>query len=223
MKERLVRIERETINVIKEALDNFNNPAIFWAGGKDSTTMLYVMKKILGDINFPVIVLDTNYEFQETLDFMNRVAKQWKLNLIKVRNTQNIIDEKDGCCAKFKIDALSKILKNHNFDGVFVGIRKDEHSSRSIENFFSYREYPPHFRIHPLLNWSEDDIWEYTQSNNIQQNPLYNLVVDGNLFYRSIGCRLCTKPIQKLVVPERAGRGFTKEGSMEKFRSIGYF
>ena len=103
------------------------------------------------------------------------------------------------------------------FTGVIVGVRADEEGSRSKERYFSPRdknsdwdigEQPPefwnqyktdfapgtHVRIHPLLDWTELDIWEYIKYENIPVVPLYFDQGDGTR-YRSLGCWPCTKSV----------------------------
>jgi len=91
-----------------------------------------------------------------------------------------------------------------------------------------------HVRVHPLLHWTEQDIWDYTQKENIPINPLY-LSKKGKR-YRSIGCECCTTPIKSKAKTvsaiveelasvggsERDGRDKDKEAIMEKLRSLGY-
>ena len=100
------------------------------------------------------------------------------------------------------------------FTGVIVGVRADEEGSRSKERYFSPRDQhndwdvgdqPPelwnqfktdfapgtHVRIHPLLDWTELNIWEYIERENIPIIPLYFDQGDGKR-YRSLGCGPCT-------------------------------
>ncbi len=149
------------------------------------------------------------------------------------------------------------------FGGVIVGIRADEEGSRSKERYFSPRgelsewniaEQPPeiwnffntsfppktHIRIHPLLDWTEQDIWEYIALEKIPVVSLYFNNGKGQR-YRSLGCYPCTKPINseaKTVVDilnelrtgklskiaERSGREQDKEdrGTLETLRKDGY-
>ncbi len=149
------------------------------------------------------------------------------------------------------------------FTGVIVGIRADEEGSRSKERYFSPRdkqsewdisEQPPelwnqfktdfapgtHIRIHPLLDWTEIDIWEYIKKENIPVVSLYFNQGNGKR-YRSLGCWPCTKPIEsdsksldeiifelksgKLKnIAERSGREQDKEdgGTLETLRKEGY-
>lgn len=149
------------------------------------------------------------------------------------------------------------------FGGVIVGIRADEEGSRSKERYFSPRgidnewnisEQPPeiwkyfntsfppgaHIRIHPLLDWTELDIWEYIQRERVPVVSLYFDRGDGKR-YRSLGCAPCTSPINSTAknvddivyelkygnlskIAERSGREQDKEdrGTLETLRREGY-
>jgi len=138
------------------------------------------------------------------------------------------------------------------FTGVIVGVRADEEGSRSKERYFSPRDkesewdigdQPPelwnqfktdfapgtHVRIHPLLDWTELNIWEYIEREGIPVVPLYFNRGNGTR-YRSLGCYPCTKPIQSEarnvseIIAERSGREQDKEdgGGLETLRKEGY-
>lgn len=149
------------------------------------------------------------------------------------------------------------------FTGVIVGVRADEEGSRSKERYFSPRDkandwdvadQPPelwnqyktdfapgtHVRIHPLLDWTELDIWEYIGAENIPITSLYFDQGKGKR-YRSLGCYPCTTPVdskaanvQEIIVElktgkfaniaERSGRAQDKEdgGGLETLRRDGY-
>ena len=100
------------------------------------------------------------------------------------------------CCGTLKKDALKTVLDKHRFNGVIVGVRRDEEPTRAKERYFSPRDknmewnvedqppelwdqfktdYEPgtHIRIHPLLHWTELNIWEYIERENIPVIPLY--------------------------------------------------
>jgi sulfate adenylyltransferase subunit 2 len=164
------------------------------------------------------------------------------------------------CCGTLKKDALKTVLEKHHFTGVIVGVRRDEEPTRAKERYFSPRDknmewnvedQPPelwdqfktdfepgtHIRIHPLLHWTEVNIWEYIQRENIPVIPLY-FANGKNERYRSIGCYPCTSPIKSSArnvseiiaelratkSPERAGRAQDKESedAFEKLRRDGY-
>lgn len=148
------------------------------------------------------------------------------------------------------------------YTGVIVGVRADEEGSRSKERYFSPRDkhndwdvgdQPPefwnqyktdfapgtHLRIHPLLDWTELNIWEYIERENIPIIDLYFDRGDGKR-YRSLGCFPCTKPVESKSttvieiidelksgkfanIAERSGRAQDKEdGGLETLRRDGY-
>jgi len=159
---------------------------------------------------------------------------------------------------KYELDPNSE-----HFTGVIVGVRADEEGSRSKERYFSSRdrendwniaEQPPelwnqyktdfapgtHVRIHPLLDWTEVNIWEYIEREKIPTVSLYYDQGDGKR-YRSLGCYPCTEPIQSTAsnvseiieelksgslsnIAERSGRAQDKEdsGGLESLRKDGY-
>ena len=117
------------------------------------------------------------------------------------------------------------MLDKHHFTGVIVGVRRDEEPTRAKERYFSPRDknmewnvedQPPelwdqfktdfeqgtHIRIHPLLHWTELNIWEYIERENIPVIPLYFANEKGER-YRSLGCAPCTFPDQ-VAGPHRA-------------------
>ncbi len=121
-----------------------------------------------------------------------------------------------------KTVALKQAIRAHGFDYVFVGIRWDEHPARAQEQFVSFREDPPHTRVHPILPLTEQDIWNVMLREGLPMHPLY---AQG---YRSLdsieGAKTDDRPAweQKLGIGERAGREQDKEGVMERLRALGY-
>lgn len=154
--------------------------------------------------------------------------------------------------------------KNHTaFTGIIVGVRSDEEGSRSKERYFSPRdqqndwhigEQPPefwnqyktdfapgtHVRIHPLLDWTELDLWEYIEREEIPMVSLYFDKGKGQR-YRSLGCWPCTQAVESTAgtvaeiveelrsgkfanIAERSGRAQDKEdgGGLEELRKAGY-
>ena len=218
--------------IIKEAKAKYKNPVLLWAGGKDSTAMLAIAMKAFAKLKkfpFKVMFLDTGYQFTETYEYLEKYAKEWNLDFIRQKNEKAL---KEGinpfttnllhCCNKLKTENLANAIKENDFDAVIVGIRWDEHGVRGKETYFSERKDPDHVRIHPILNWSEKQIWQYIKQNKIPYNPLYDRVEHGNLIFRSIGCWPCTKPVPKDTVEEREGRSLDKEQLMEDLRALGY-
>ena len=164
------------------------------------------------------------------------------------------------CCGRLKKDALQSILDEHGYTGVIVGVRRDEDPTRAKERYFSPRDkhmewnvadQPPelwdqfktdfeagtHIRVHPLLHWTELNVWEYIEREGIPVIPLYFANSKGER-YRSLGCHPCTSPItssagtvreiidelRRTRTPERAGRAQDNEseGAFEALRRDGY-
>jgi sulfate adenylyltransferase subunit 2 len=164
------------------------------------------------------------------------------------------------CCSLLKKDALGDVIAAHKYTGLIVGVRRDEEPTRAKERYFSPRgsnmewnvlDQPPefwdqfmtdvepgtHVRIHPLLHWTELDIWTYIDREAIPVIPLY-FADEHGFRYRSLGCAPCTAPIRSNArtaaeivaelratrAPERAGRGQDQESedAFEKLRRDGY-
>jgi sulfate adenylyltransferase subunit 2 len=263
----LDQLENDSVYIIREAYKEFKDIAMLWSIGKDSTTLLYLVRKaFFGHVPFPVMHLDTSYKFREIYAFRDRMAKEWHLNLVIAQN-RDALTRKVGpgagnkltCCGELKTEALKQAIKEHGYRAILLGIRRDEHGIRAKERYFSprnnqfqwdYKNQPAelwdlyknkesaeeHIRVHPLLHWTELDIWEYIQREKIPIVDLY-LARNGKR-YRSIGCEPCCNPVEseadtvdKIVeelktttVSERSGRAQDKERAymMQKLRSMGY-
>ncbi len=124
-----------------------------------------------------------------------------------------------------KTVALNRYLLARGIDTVVTGIRWDENPARATEVFFSPRESPPHTRAHPILPWTERDVWTYTRERDLPFHPLYRVG------YRSLDGVFDSKPTDARPAweqnlegsPERAGRAQDKEHIMARLRSLGYF
>jgi sulfate adenylyltransferase subunit 2 len=289
----LAKLENRSIHIIREAYSAFKGLCMLWSIGKDSTVMLWLARKaFFGHVPIPLVHIDTFYKIPEMIDYRDKLAFKWRLDMIYGQNSK-ALEEKmtfpDGnctrleCCKLLKTDALVNILSgnwpryrlNHDtgryeidsnrepYTGVIVGVRADEEGTRSKERYFSPRgqksdwdltHQPPefwnqyktdfapgtHVRIHPLLDWTELDIWEYIEREEIPTVSLYYNQGEG-LRYRSLGCAPCTKPVESEAssvaeiveelktgkfskIAERSGRDQDKEdgGGLETLRVDGY-
>jgi len=163
------------------------------------------------------------------------------------------------CCNELKTNALKLIIKKHNLKAILLGIRRDEHGIRAKERYFSPRdsqfkwdyenqpaelwdqyqsmvEEEEHFRIHPILHFTELDVWSYVKRERLPIVPLY--FSKNGKRYRSIGCAPCCSPIESNAqtideiveeirttkTSERSGRAQDKENiyTMQKLRALGY-
>ena len=264
--DRLDELESRSIYVIREAYKEYGNIATLWSIGKDSTTVAWLVRKAFyGKVPFPFIHIDTTFKFPEMYEFRKKYAEEWGIELLIAKNDEALSGGmgpdkgKFECCNALKTEALKKFIDEKGFKALLLGIRRDEHGVRSKERYFSprdknfkwnYREQPPelwdqftvkkddatHIRVHPILHWSELDIWEYIKRENIPVNELY--FAKNGKRYRSLGCYPCTKPIDSNAstvdeiveelkttkVGERSGRAQDKEQAymMQKLRVLGY-
>ncbi len=235
-----VKKSKETL---KKANKRFNNITVGFTGGKDSLTTLELVKDVIDD--FRVIFVDTGQHFKEVYDFVEEVMEENDAELINAINEDvlknvkdgevykddlnevnknalnqidweefNIADDREPCCHLLKTVAFQETLSELDVDGHINGIRWDEQESRRNEDYFSERE--THIRVHPILHWSEDDVWSYIQRNGLKYNPMYDRG------YRSLGCEPCTQKVSSDADTERAGRAQDKEKVMERLRRLGY-
>jgi sulfate adenylyltransferase subunit 2 len=262
----LAELERRSIVIIREARAQFRNVAALWSTGKDSTTTLWLCRKaFLGKMPLPVIHIDTGLKFPEIYEFRDRLVREWDLNLIVAKNEGAIArgitpeDDRFKCCTLLKTQALKDLLAREGFDALILAIRRDEHGIRAKERYYSprdgdfkwnYEDQPAelwdlyvkpsedfsHMRVHPILHWTELNVWQYVRREKLPVNPLY-FAKDGKR-YRSLGCMPCTIPIEsdastidEIIAEletsktlERAGRAQDKEKAymMQKLRSLGY-
>ena len=209
--------------VIKEALERYGDKmALAWTGGKDSTTTLHLLKEVGGGVvPIPVLNIDTSVKFKEIYAFRDRLAQEWRLDLRIERNEEalkviKIAADKQECCLKLKAEVIAAALAKYGWQALITGMRWDEQPDRVREVYFSPRENPPHMRVHPILHFTEKDIWQYIKNNKIPYCLLYH---KG---YRSLGCAPCTVR-GGVQGPERSGRDPHKEEIMRRLRDMGYF
>ena len=260
----LDRLESQSIYIFREAFNKIERLGMLWSIGKDSNVMLWLARKaFFGHVPFPLIHVDTGKKFREMYEFRDRYAKDWNLNLIL--GDCPPIEEMDPSlppatrAAARKTAGLKALLAEHGFTGIFAGIRRDEEGTRSKERVFSprgetgqwnFRDQPPefwgqfntdfppgtHVRIHPLLHWTEIDIWRYIEREAIPVVELY-FSRDGKR-YRSMGDEDITHPVEsgaatipeiiaeleETTVAERSGRAMDHEAedAFERLRVEGY-
>jgi len=264
MIDHLDALESQSIYIIREAYNRIDRLGMLWSLGKDSNVMVWLARKaFFGHVPFPVVHVDTGKKFPEMYAFRDRYAPEWNLNLVTgdcppVEDMDATLPPAARSAAR-KTAGLKALLVREEYQGVFAGIRRDEESTRAKERVFSprgesgawdFRDQPPefwdqyktdfppgtHIRIHPLLHWSETDIWLYTQRENIPTISLY-YAKDGER-YRSLGDADITSPMSSTATTideiveelrttrtsERAGRAMDHESedAFERLRTDGY-
>lgn len=261
---RLDQLESRSVYILREANACIDNLAMLWSLGKDSNTMIRLAQKaFFGRLPFPVLHVDTGRKFPEMYSFRERYAEEWQLNLLcqecpDIEETDAELPPAARSAARKSLGLKAAVTK-HGFRGLIVGIRRDEEATRAKERVFSPRgsfgewqprEQPPefwdqfatdpppgeHIRVHPLLHWTERDVWAYIQREEIPVVDLY-FARDGKR-YRSLGDMDITLPVASEATDvvqildeladtreaERAGRlmDHEAEDSFERLRVDGY-
>ena len=152
---------------------------------------------------FKFLHIDTGWKFKEMIEFRDNQAKKHGIDLLVHKNPRGEAENITPFTQSSKVytdimktEALKSMLTLHQFDGALGGARRDEEKSRAKERIFSFRnefqawdpknQRPELFnifncrihkkesmRVFPLSNWTEMDIWEYIESENIEIVPLY--------------------------------------------------
>lgn len=198
--------------------------AVAWTGGKDSTVSLALWREVLerrGLSPLRAVSIDTGCKFPEIVAFRDRLAVDWHLDLAIARPGVDLAAypvavDKVACCRDLKITPLRTALETQGLAVLITGLRGDEHASRATLPFLEERGDPPHVRAHPLLEWTEMDIWAFTHERGLPFCPLYERG------YRSLGCIPCTT-LPTDPAEERSGRDPDKERNLERLHSLGYF
>jgi sulfate adenylyltransferase subunit 2 len=197
----LDKLESEAIHIIRESFSVAKNPVMMYSLGKDSSVLLHLAKKAFAPtrVPFPLLHIDTGWKFKDMYKFKNELIESDVANLITYKNDKQTNPFEDGSDYHTKImktDALKRVLKEEQYDFVICGARRDEDSSRAKERIYSFRnrfqrwDYKNQrpepwsylnenikkgesFRVFPLSNWTEADIWHYILREKIDVVPLY--------------------------------------------------
>ncbi len=154
-------------------------------------------------IPFPIVHIDTGHNFRETLDFRDEMAKKYGANLIVGSVQESIdagraIEEKGFNASRNVLQTVTLLdtIEKYKFDACMGGARRDEEKARAKERFFSHRDefgqWDPknqrpelwnifngkknigeHFRVFPISNWTEMDVWQYILKEKIEMPSLY--------------------------------------------------
>jgi len=201
----LKQLEAESIHIIREVAAEFERPVMLYSIGKDSSVMLHLARKAFypGKPPFPLMHVDTTWKFREMIEFRDRQAEKFGLDLIVHINEEGVrqgIGPFTHGSAKhtdvMKTEGLKQALNKYKFDAAFGGARRDEEKSRAKERVYSFRDsnhrWDPKnqrpelwniyngkinkgdsIRVFPLSNWTELDIWQYIYLESIEIVPLY--------------------------------------------------
>lgn len=181
---------------------------------------------------FPLLHIDTGHNFQETLDYRDDLVKKLDARLIVGSVQQSIdegkaVEEKGYNASRNVLQTITLLdtIEKYKFDAAMGGARRDEEKARAKERFFSHRDefgqWDPknqrpelwnifngkknigeHFRVFPISNWTEMDVWQYILLESIEMPSLY-FTHQREVFCRD-GVWLATAPFMKLKDTEKA-------------------
>jgi sulfate adenylyltransferase subunit 2 len=172
-------------------------------------------------VPFPLLHVDTGHNFPEAIEYRDWMCKEFGLNIIvglvqdsidkgRAKEEKGINASRNGLQTITLLDALEE----HKFDAAMGGARRDEEKARAKERFFSHRDdfgqWDPknqrpelwnlfngkknvgeHFRVFPISNWTEMDVWQYILHENIKIPSIYFshkrncFVRDGVIYFAS--------------------------------------
>jgi phosphoadenosine phosphosulfate reductase len=154
-------------------------------------------------LDVKVFTLDTGRMFPEVYDLIQRTQSRYKIpihisfpdadQVSEMVNNKGInlfyesVENRQLCCSIRKIQPLKKALKG--YEVWITGLRREQSVTRTDLNTIEWDSQNSILKANPLLNWTEEQVWDFITKNNIPFNPLQT---KG---YRSIGCQPCTRPV----------------------------
>ncbi|WP_205696610.1 sulfate adenylyltransferase subunit CysD [Conexibacter sp. SYSU D00693] len=198
-------LEAEAIHIMREVAAERSKPVLLFSGGKDSIVLVHLALKAFrpGRFPFPLMHVDTGHNFDEVIEFRDRMVESLGERLV-VASVQESIDkgrvvEETGPRAsrnRLQTVTLLDAIEEHEFDAAFGGARRDEERARAKERILSFRDdfggWDPknqrpelwnlynarirrgeHLRAFPLSNWTELDVWQYILEEGIEVPSIY--------------------------------------------------
>jgi len=201
----LETLEAESIHIFREVAAEFERPVLLFSGGKDSLVLLRLAEKAFrpGRFPFPVMHVDTGHNFQEVIEFRDRLIERLGERLIVARVQESIdrgrvVEETGPRASRNRLQTVTLLdaIAEHGFDAAFGGARRDEERARAKERVFSFRDdfgqWEPkrqrpevwalyngrirkgeHVRVFPLSNWTELDVWQYIAQERLEVPSIY--------------------------------------------------
>jgi sulfate adenylyltransferase subunit 2 len=154
-------------------------------------------------IPFPLLHVDTGHNFPEAMTYRDEFVKEIRANLVvglvqKSIDEGRVVEEKGPNASRNKLQTVTLLdtIEENEFDACLGGGRRDEEKARAKERFFSHRDefgqwdpknqrpelwnifngrkhFGEHFRVFPLSNWTEMDVWQYIRQEKIPLPSLY--------------------------------------------------
>ncbi len=193
----LSKVTKKAVSFIKRTVDKYDVPmAVSFSGGKDSlATLLLVLE---ADFKPDILFIDTGLEFEETVEHVKAVSKEFGLPLVQERAGESFWEnlERFGppakdyrwCCKICKLGPATRVIKEKYPDGVlsFIGQRRYESAQRAAKKSVWKNPWVPlQIGASPIQNWTSLHVWLYLFKSGVEYNPLYERGLER------IGCWLC--------------------------------
>jgi sulfate adenylyltransferase subunit 2 len=199
----LDELEAEAIHIFREVAAEFEKPVLMFSGGKDSIVMMRLAEKAFfpAKIPFPVLQVDTGFDFPEVLECRDHWVNRLGVRLIVASVEQAIasgvvVDDGKTSRNRMQTGTLLHAIEEEGFTAAFGGGRRDEEKARAKERVYSHRDefgqWDPkmqrpelwslyngrihageHMRIFPLSNWTELDVWDYLGQEKVEIPNIY--------------------------------------------------
>ncbi|WP_251978371.1 sulfate adenylyltransferase subunit CysD [Salinicola avicenniae] len=201
----LQQLEAESMQIFREVVAEFSSPAMLFSAGKDAAVMLHLARKAFypGTPPFPLLHIDTRWDFQEAMVFRRRMSAQVGMELIESVEAEESLASLNpripdkACLLEIMLSqATEQVLDRHGFDAAFSGLRRDETNVRSRSPLYAFRDRQHRWcsgnqrpelwnlcngrldkgervQAFPLSNWNELDVWQYIHRESIAVVPLY--------------------------------------------------
>lgn len=183
-------------SVIETALSEIRPLPLVSSFGAESVALLHLAAMVDRDI--PVIFVDTEMLFAETLVYQQELAERLGLRNLRILRNQDMAQvdpardlhksNPDACCTLRKTIPLQRALAGSN--GWITGRKRFQSQKRSDLAFFEVEPETDRIKVNPLAHWTREDVAEYIAENRLPKHPL---VAKG---YPSIGCMPCTTPVR---------------------------
>lgn len=198
--------------VIQRAINDFGGDkcAVACSFGKDSEVVLHLCLQQYPSM--PVVFCNTGIEFKETLEFRDLLIDEWHLNYHEAKPEKNFgtivreyglpqirasVNQKGGhipkCCEYLKDRPGMKMYHDLGIKAVFTGILAEESHNRTMLAHrkdcgdYYYAKSQGLTKAHPIIWWSEQDVWDYIRSNKLPYNKHYDMFPGHR-----VGCAACT-------------------------------
>jgi len=191
----------QALQFIQKQLDiySFDEIAVVNSFGKDSMVTQHLVMSL--EPNILTLWIKEPFSPKETNEYAERMIREWNINIMVLTSLkeqdkkfmENIVykprlwkTNPELCCQLFKVEPVMSAVQYLKLKAWFSGMRKSESEKRGI--YTQVWKQGQFTKLHPIIDFTEADIWRYLACHRIPVNPLY---LEG---YRSLGCEPCSMP-----------------------------